>query len=173
MSHYSNQVINLLTVFLVCMSSLHPCQSISMSCVHEEWDHSVVLLSMKLRSWLTGMNNYNSYCSLFSSLSSSSTCVSLRLYLDSRQCVGGDGEGTGVGGGGELAWCPRLKARWDWGAVIHWDREKASNWTILGQHSPWSFLGGARQSTLLEWRGDSSNDGETILATTRYVNSWN
>ena len=76
MSHYSNQVINLLSVFLVCMSSLHPCQSISMSCLHEEWDHSVVLLSMKLRSWLTGMNNYNVFCSLFSSLSSSSTCVS-------------------------------------------------------------------------------------------------
>ena len=36
MSHYSNQVTNLLSVCLVCMSSLHPCQSISMSCLHEE-----------------------------------------------------------------------------------------------------------------------------------------
>ena len=36
----------------------------------------MVLLSMKLRNCLTGMNNYNVFCSLFSSLSSSSTCVS-------------------------------------------------------------------------------------------------
>ena len=36
----------------------------------------MVLLSMKLRSCLTGMNNYNVFCSLFSSLSSSSPCVS-------------------------------------------------------------------------------------------------
>ena len=172
MSHYSNQVLNLLSVFLVCMSPLHPCQSISMSCVHEEWDHSVVLLSMKLRSWLI-QNNYNVFCSLFSSLSSSSTCLSLRLYLDSIQCVGGDGEGVGVGGGGVWAWCPILQARWDQGAVIHWDREKPSSWTILGQHSPWSFLGGVRQNTLQEGRGDSSNGVETIPATTRYVNSWN
>ena len=59
MSHYSNQVINLLSVFLMRMSSLQACQSFSMSCLREEWDHSVVLLSMKLRNCLTGMNNYN------------------------------------------------------------------------------------------------------------------
>ena len=156
------------------MSSLHPCQSISMSCVHEEWDHSVVLLSMKLRNWLTGMNNYNVFLLIvLLAVLLFHLCLSLRLYLDSRQCVGGDGEGAGVGAAGVWPWCPILKATGDQGAVIHWDREKPSSWSILDQHWPWSFLGGARQSTLQEWRGDSSNDGETILATTRYVKSWN
>ena len=62
-------------------------------------------------------------------------CLSLRLYLDSRQCVGGDGEGAEVGAGGAGAWYPILKANRDSGAVIHWDGERTSGWKILGQHS--------------------------------------
>ena len=157
------------------MSSLHPCQSISMSCVYmrneitvwyclawswgTDWQEWIIIMFFLLIVLLAVL--------LFH------LCLSLRLYLDSRQCVGGDGERAKVERGGGWPSSPTLKARQDQEAVIHWDREKPSSWKILGQHSPWSFLGGARQSTLQEWRGDSSNNGETILATTRYVNSWN
>ena len=87
---------------------------------HQESDYSVFLLNYYEVDDLIDWNKYNIVYLLFTvTVLLFHLCLSLRHLLDSRQCVGGDGEGGGVGAGGNMAQCPRLQATGAQRAVIH------------------------------------------------------
>ena len=88
--------------------------------VHIRNQISVFLLNYYEVDDLIDWNKYNIVYSLFTvTVLFFHLCLSLRPLLDSRQCVGGDGEGAGVGAGGNMAQCLRLQATGAQGAVIH------------------------------------------------------
>jgi len=95
-------------------------------------------------------------------------CLSLRPHPHCGQCVGGDEGGGKLGVGVGYAWCPTLQANWTQAAAIHWGGGGSCTVTVLDQQFPWYHLEETYRVTLLEWRGESSSDGQAILAQ-RYV----
>ena len=102
-------------------------------------------------------------------------CLSLRPHPHCGECDRGDAGGGRLGDGGVWTWCPSLQATRNEAAVNLWEREESVTWKVLGDYCPKCLLEGAGWCPLQEGRGDSTSNGEAILAKryAHFLATWN